>query len=227
MNSFIRATILTILMLLGTSIPAFAETSPTQSAIVQLISKETKATVSMSDIVRIVSAVFKETKKHGIDPFLMISVIKTESTYRPGARNKSGARGLTQVVPRWHRDKIKGRNIMNIETNIEVGTQIFADCLARNEGNVKKASRCYSGNASNYASKLKAGHNEVRKADVLYRFENELPLVVNSSFDSPSTFSISVSPATIPAIEPSPERLVVAASSIYSNPVVSNPLTKM
>lgn len=219
MNSFIRATILTILMMFGLSIPAHAETSPTQAAIVRMISQETKATVSARDIIRIVNAVFKETKKHGIDPFLMISLIKNESTYQPGATNKSGARGLTQVIPRYHRDKIKGRNIMNIETNIEVGTKVFADCLTRNNGQIKKASRCYSGGAANYASKLKAGHNEVRKADVLYRFENELPLVVDSSFESPSTFSISVKPALIPATDEHPVHLL-AGSSIYSNPVI-------
>ncbi len=174
-----------------------------------MISQETNNKVAARDIVRMVNAVFKEATRHSLDPFLLVSLVGIESRYQARAASKAGARGLMQVIPRWHRDKIKGRDIMNIETNIEVGSQILADCLDNNNGNLKKASRCYSGNAKNYVVKLKDGHNAAKKADVLYRFENELPLAVDTS-ESP--VSISVSTEQLPLLA---RKTLLAESSIY------------
>lgn len=198
MKAIIRAAILTVLMLFSLTSPAFAEYTPTKAAVTRMISKETKDKVTAQDIIRIVSAVFKEANRHKLDPFLLVSLIGIESGYRPWAVNKSGARGLTQVIPRYHRDKIRGRDIMNIETNIEVGTQVLVDCLQRNNGVLKKASRCYSGSARDYVTKLKDGYKTTKIADIVYRFENELPLVVNSNFETPNEFSISVNTVISP-----------------------------
>lgn len=169
-----------------------ADINTTKRATVRMISQETKYKVAAKDIVRMVNAVFKEATKHNLDPFLIIGMIKTESTFKPSISNRSGAKGLMQVIPRYHRDKIRGRNIMNIETNVEVGVQVYADCLSNNNYNMKKASRCYSGGAKNYTAKLKDGWGAAKKADIAYRFENELPLSVTSTFESPNAFSISV-----------------------------------
>lgn len=194
MNSTLYAAIMAIALLLGSVFPAKAET-PTPAAIAHMISVETSDTgVSKSDIARIVKAVFAEAKKHSIDPLLMLSLINTESKFRSWAKNNSGARGLTQVIPRWHRDKIKGRNIMHIETNIEVGAQVLADCLDRNNGYIKKALRCYSGGARNYQAKLMSGRAELQKAEVLYRFQKELPFPAASDSHEPGKPSLVYEP---------------------------------
>lgn len=182
--------------------PAFAQHSTTHSAVVKMISQETDGKVKIGEIVRMVNAVFVETKKHGMDPFLMFSVLKKESRYNPRAKNRSGARGLTQVIPRWHKNKIKGRNIMNIETNIEVGTQVMADCLERNKGLIKKAMRCYSGGASNYTANIKANYAALQKAEIAYRFENELPIEKSQQLeDKQPLFSISLKAEPALALE--------------------------
>lgn len=220
MKTCIQAAIMAIALLFATAFPAYAESTPTKAAVVRMISKETKTNgVAMRDIVRIVNAAFSEAKKHSIDPFLIIALINTESKFRPWAKNKSGARGLTQVIPRWHRDKIKGRDIMHIETNIEVGTKVLVDCLNRNKG-MKNALRCYSGGARNYAQKLRSGHTELREADIAYRLENDLPLVVVAKFDDPRKFSIPVSATPMLALDrPVPrESPTLYASNIYGNP---------
>lgn len=51
-----------------------------------------------SDIVKIVTSAFEHGARHRIDPFLILSVIKKESSFNKKARNK-GSKGLMQVIP--------------------------------------------------------------------------------------------------------------------------------
>lgn len=202
--NILKSAIMAIALFLSMVFPAQAENTPTKTAVVKMISKETNNKVQTKDIIRIVNAVFTETKKHNIDPLFMLSLIRNESRYNPRARNRSGARGLTQVIPRWHRDKIRGRNIMNIETNVEVGTQVLADCLESNQGYIRKALKCYSGNARNYQALLKTGYIKIKEADVIYRFENELPLAEKEAiFEMPQPIptSLNTEQALAPQLE--------------------------
>lgn len=183
--------IFALVITMVSAFPAIAEVTHTKTALVKMITKETRNTgVKHRDIVRMVNAAFKEGKRHGVSAFLIISVMNTESKFRPWAKNKSGASGLMQIIPRWHMDKIKGRNIHRIETNIEVGTTVLADCLRRHDGLIKSALRCYSGNARNYTAKIKTGYKQAKAADVIYRFKYNLPLVVLARFEEPNSFSI-------------------------------------
>lgn len=195
MKKYFNCAIMSIVLLIAVTFPAHAVIAPTKTALVQMISEQTKGTkVNHTDAVRIVNASFIEGKKRDIDPFLIISLIKAESRFRPLAVSSEGARGLMQVIPRWHHDKIRGRNINHIETNIEVGTQVLADCLASQKGHIKKALRCYSSGAVGYTAKLKTGYLQARQADLIYRFKNNLPLVVSGTFEEPKNFSISHNP---------------------------------
>lgn len=199
MISCLKSATMAVVLLLASAFPAFADVTPSKTALIEMISKETKKTgVKHNDIVRLVNAAFNEGKKQNIDPFLIVSLMNTESKFRFWAKSGEGARGLMQVIPRWHQDKIKGRNIHHIETNIEVGTKVLADCLDRRKGNIKKALSCYSGGARNYAAKLKAGYIQARTADVLYRFRNHLPLIVVAKFEEPNNFAIS--PKALPVL---------------------------
>lgn len=173
------------LNLLFAPFSAQAEVSYTKKAVESWIVAETKSLVSTATVKRIVNAVYAQSQKHGIDPLLILSTIRQESRFKVQAKSSHGAKGLMQVMPRWHQDKIAGRNIFNIETNIEVGTQILVDCLDKNKQQVSKALNCYSGGARNYEKKLREGHRSLRSTDVIYRFANELPLVNHARFDKP------------------------------------------
>lgn len=216
MYSYFYSAFIAVLLSFNLFTPAQAvELNHTKQAIIKMIVEETRNKVSLKDVKRIVNAVFKESDKQNVDPFLIVAVLGVESTFNPSASNKSGARGLGQVIPKWHRDKIRGRDIMNIETNVEVSTQVFVDCLDKGKNSIYKASGCYSSNAKNFASKLKRIHTKAKKADLLYRLQNDLPLVVVSHFESPKTFSISVSAE--PQTQTLEDTTLLAASSPYSN----------
>jgi soluble lytic murein transglycosylase-like protein len=193
MTKSIQAAIVAIALLFSMAFPAFAQTAePTKNAAVHYILKETKNKVSLKDAVRIVNAAFKEAAKHSFDPLLVLAIMKPESTYNVSARSREGARGLMQVIPRWHRDKIKGRNINHIETNVEVGTQIFADCLDNQKGYIKKAFKCYSSNARNYRAKVETVYKQLQKAEIQYRFENDMPIDALPRFEESTKFPISL-----------------------------------
>lgn len=185
MKAIFAYAILTLSFMLA-PFSAQAEVSYTKKAVENWIVAETKSLVSTATVKRIVNAVFAQAQKHSIDPLLILSTIKQESRFRVQAKSSYGAKGLMQVVPRWHGDKIAGRNIYNIETNIEVGTQVLVDCLDKFNGAVSKALRCYSGDARKYEANLRANHKAIKQADVLFRFENELPMnVAHVRFDKP------------------------------------------
>lgn len=198
----LRTAIVAIAFFFLTAFPAFAQDAINKAAMVNVISQESHSALKLKDAARIVDAVIAEAKKHSLDPLLMFSIIKKESRYNPRARSREGAIGLTQVIPRWHRDKIRGRNLTHIETNIEVGTQVFADCLEKYNGFIKKAFKCYSSNARNYGRDVRANYDALKKAELKYRFENELPLAEKElQFDVPLQISTSLNAEQVLALQ--------------------------
>lgn len=86
---------------------------------------------------------YSNKNSHSID--LLVALITTESKFDTNAQSRHGAKGLTQVVPKWHPEKIQGRSLFNPEVGIEVGSKILKDCLITANGNERKALSCYSG----------------------------------------------------------------------------------
>lgn len=105
----------------------------------------------------IVHAVWYYSDLNRLDPHHVLAMIRLESRFNPQAVSVEGARGLMQVIPKWHRDKLAKRNPHDPVVSIEVGTSIMRDCLNKFSGNVKKAHSCYSSGARNY-DRLVAEH---------------------------------------------------------------------
>lgn len=84
----------------------------------------------------------------GLDPLLIIAVIAVESRFNPIAESVSGAKGLMQVVPRYHTEKFEGFGdetaIFDPSTNILVGAQILKEYLGRT-GDLSAALQMYAG----------------------------------------------------------------------------------
>lgn len=127
--------------------------------------------VSKNEAVTIVSSVFRYSDEHNVAPELVLSVIDNESSFRTRAKSSVGARGLMQVLPVWHQDKIRldgGSNelLWNPEFNIKIGTQILREYLNRSRGNVHEALARYNGSlgANNgYPEKVLRSKERYRK----------------------------------------------------------------
>jgi soluble lytic murein transglycosylase-like protein len=87
----------------------------------------------------------------GVDPLLIIAVMAVESRFNPIAESVAGAKGLMQIIPRYHTDKFHEHGgvkaVFDPETNILVGSQIIKEYLART-GELNSALQMYAGAVS-------------------------------------------------------------------------------
>jgi soluble lytic murein transglycosylase-like protein len=86
-----------------------------------------------------------------VDPFVVTSLIHVESRWTPEAVSRSGACGLTQVLPRFsggYRNRFGKRlsckELQEPLTSIERGTAILAFYVKRYRGNYRRALCAYN-----------------------------------------------------------------------------------
>ena len=119
------------------------------------IVQQTQGKVNYTQAVKIVKAVHKHSFEQQVDPDIIFKIMQTESTYNAKARGGASV-GLMQIIPYWHRDKIKGRNLYNVDTNVEVGVKIFKEYLEKSNGSIRKALWRYNASVKKkqYAEKV-------------------------------------------------------------------------
>lgn len=109
--------------------------------------------------VRIVSAAGDASRQTGLARTLILAVIAVESSFNCMAVSAAGARGLMQVRPQAHPqkvDKVGGELMLHdVDAGIQVGTRILLE-YQRSTGNLAAALARYSGAAHNYAAKVMA-----------------------------------------------------------------------
>jgi soluble lytic murein transglycosylase-like protein len=97
---------------------------------------------------------------NNLDPALLLAVAETESGFNKSARSRVGASGLMQIMPRYHRAKLKGRSVWNVRDNIRVGAEILVEYGILE--NPQKALKMYSGGARQYYQKVLAKVERLR-----------------------------------------------------------------
>ena len=87
----------------------------------------------------------------GLDPLLIIAVMAVESRFNPIAESVVGAKGLMQVIPKYHAEKFRefggAKSVFDPETNILVGSQIIKEYLNRT-GSLNSALQMYVGSST-------------------------------------------------------------------------------
>ncbi|MBC7170465.1 transglycosylase SLT domain-containing protein [Candidatus Bipolaricaulota bacterium] len=94
---------------------------------------------------------------YGVDPYLVLAVIREESGFLPTAVSSSDARGLMQLLPstaRWiAEEKLKipyrEESLFDPDDNIRLGTWYLAHLLDQSSGNVAWAVAAYNGGPGN------------------------------------------------------------------------------
>ena len=117
--------------------------------------------VSQEATTSIVATAYAAGQSLKLDPLLILAVISVESRFNPIAESVMGAKGLMQIIPRFHSDKFDAvggeKAAFEPEANIMVGAQILKEYLRRT-GGVADALRLYVGssdeNDSQYADKV-------------------------------------------------------------------------
>ncbi len=135
--------------------------------------------VSSETATNIVSQAFATGRETKLDPMLILAVISVESRFNPSAESSMGAKGLMQVIPRFHPEKfhpLGGEEAaFDPEANIMVGAQILKQYIRR-AGDLADALRMYVGASSDENEKgfsVKVMTERDRLRHVLQRHQNE------------------------------------------------------
>lgn len=111
---------------------------------------------------------------HGVDPYLVAAVIRSESSWDPEASSHQGARGLMQLMPETAQDMVaKGlvdgkrysyENLEDPTVNIEYGCAYLSYLLTCFNGATDRAIAAYNagmGNVDGWAKQDKLLHNAI------------------------------------------------------------------
>jgi len=132
-----------------------------QRAMTEFIARRYR--VSDVAVAGFVSTAYRAGAQHSVDPLLILAVMAVESRYNPVAESVVGARGLMQVIPKFHLEKLMDHGgeqaLLEPDVNITVGAQILREYMRR-FGDTETALQMYAGAfdepTSQYASKVLA-----------------------------------------------------------------------
>jgi soluble lytic murein transglycosylase-like protein len=112
---------------------------------------------------QMVGAAHRAAREVGLDPLLVLAVIAVESRFNPVAESVMGAKGLMQIIPKYHRAKLDpfgGEDaVLDPESNILVGARILQEYVYRTgtlEGGLQFYNGAFSDGRAQYAQKVMA-----------------------------------------------------------------------
>ncbi len=116
--------------------PAADSENPQYRTLAVYLSRRYKVALDATE--QLVGAAHEAGNRLGIDPLLILAVMAVESRFNPIAESVMGAKGLMQVIPKFHQDKLEEHggedSVFDPMTNILVGTRILKDAMRRGGG---------------------------------------------------------------------------------------------
>ena len=148
----------------GGSVPVLAVETPLereQRTVAEYIAKRYRIADAAADALRAVA--YRAADQHRVDALLILAVMAIESRYNPVAESVMGAKGLMQVIAKYHPEKLSDHGgeqaLLEPEVNIMVGAQILREYYRR-FGDVETTLQMYAGAldepTSQYSNKVLA-----------------------------------------------------------------------
>jgi len=123
-----------------------AAQGPEQRAVTEFIAKRYR--VAQGAIADFVATAYRAGGEWKVDPLLILAVMAIESRYNPVAESNMGAKGLMQVIPKYHPEKLAEHGgeaaLLDPQVNIQVGAKILREYLRR-FGETETALQMYAG----------------------------------------------------------------------------------
>ena len=142
-----------------TQLPAPVE--PTQQILVDHLSR--RYYIAAEATRQMVGAAYRAAREVGLDPLLVLAVIAIESRFNPIAESVMGAKGLMQIIPKYHRAKLDEfggeQAVLDPESNILVGSRILQEYVYRTgtlEGGLQFYNGAFWDGSAQYAQKVMA-----------------------------------------------------------------------
>lgn len=130
--------------------PPVATLSPMEESRYRVLSEYLgkRYRVSQRVIFDLVTLAHTVGRQHKLDPLLIIAMMGIESSFNPIAESVVGAKGLMQIIPQYHAEKLRPfggeKAVFDPTANVVVGTQILKEYL-RGTGNLNVALQRYAG----------------------------------------------------------------------------------
>lgn len=127
--------------------------------------------VAPEALVPVFEAAQRVGRERRVDPLLIIAIIGIESRFNPFAESPVGAKGLMQVIPGYHLDKVPAgageTPFLDPVTNIQVGVHVLEEAI-RWRGSLTAGLQHYGGAADDpetgYANKVMAEKDRLEQA---------------------------------------------------------------
>jgi soluble lytic murein transglycosylase-like protein len=119
---------------------------PAQAALSRYLSR--RFLIAREATERMVDAAYDAARDVGLDPLLLLAVISVESRFNPIAESVMGAKGLMQIIPKYHQAKLVGLGgeaaLWDPEANIRLGALILQEYVSRT-GTLEAGLQYYNG----------------------------------------------------------------------------------
>lgn len=124
--------------------------------------------VARAAVEQYVTDVYAAASRYKLDPLLLIALISVESAFNPTAESAWGAQGLTQVIPKYHPEKLAlfgpDASLLDPTTSIFVGAQVLREYI-RLSGSVEGGLQRYVGSIEDpdqvYSNKVLAEYRRL------------------------------------------------------------------
>jgi hypothetical protein len=132
---------------------------PSQQILVEHLSR--RYYIAAEATRQMVGAAYRAAREVGLDPLLVLAVIAIESRFNPIAESVMGAKGLMQIIPKYHRAKLDEfggeQAVLDPESNILVGSRILQEYVYRTgtlEGGLQFYNGAFWDGSAQYAQKV-------------------------------------------------------------------------
>lgn len=119
---------------------------PAQRAMVDYLTR--RFSIAEAPTALVVGTAFRAAEQSGLDPLLVLAVISIESRFNPIAESVMGAKGLMQIIPKYHRARLLVHGgeeaVLDPQSNVLVGTQILQEYVYRT-GTLEAGLQTYNG----------------------------------------------------------------------------------
>lgn len=137
-----------------------------QKQVVENLSRRFR--VADAAVSQYVTYAYAAAEQYRIDPLLIIALISVESAFNPTAESIWGAQGLTQVIPRFHPEKLAlfgpSASLLDPKVSIFVGAQVLREYI-RATGSVEGGLQRYVGSIEDpdqiYSNKVLNEHRRL------------------------------------------------------------------
>ena len=136
-------------------------------------------------------AVVAESKANGLDPMLVLALIRVESTNWNWSRSDMNARGLMQVLPTTGKGLARGGHVVWLgpdslydpRVNVRLGCRYLAEMREHFSGSIEKALTAYNEGPNRLDRQLKRKHQPDEYATKILWFADRYSAIAESGDD--------------------------------------------